>query len=388
MEKNESTVEFNNLPIPIKDWISSLQATYLIMEINKKLGLFNGEREVIIPSLIFKLITKSVDPSDFVNELSHELNISFENAKTITEDIEKNVLHPIEIDLRGDIGIDIKLFYIGKPKPKNQPDSVKSSISSEFGTVSKIAQPKQEGPVIDLQSFKIKSDWPLSPLTFAPAMKEEKNTSESLKEEELINEIAVPFILHQEFSPTTAPTLNQRPQEVHSPKTSLTMKVQNYYQSLPTPERTVPRPVSIKVESSFGSQVAAKTPSTGSGQATTHIEQQIPITLSNSQSELSGEHSVSQNVIAKQPTIPAPKGVGTPTESVVADNSSQSYGARLPDGQGQAPSATLPPSQSYGGQAGQVRVVHYSTLRTPLNVLGVPKKETDKANVVDLRKLS
>ncbi len=326
MEQNQPLIEFNKLPPRIKDWVSSLQATYLIMEINKKLGLINSDRETIIPSLIFKLVTKSLDPSDFINELSHDLKISFENAKTVSEDIEKNVLHPIELDLRGDLDVDIKLFYLGKPKPRSA-DSVSQSVvkTSEF-QAKNIAKEK-EGQVVDLQSFRIKSEKPLSPLTFAPAMKEEKSTATApIKKSETHDIPTTPFILHQE-SPTTPPSAQaiSRPQEASSIKPSLTMKVQNFYQSSSAPERPIPKPVSIKVETS------------PSGFSAPKPEQPININ--------------------RQDAPPAPK----------------------PDIPAATPSQTGPNQES--------RVVHYSNLRTPLTSLGTAKNVVEKDNILDLRKV-
>jgi len=105
---------FLNLPSRIKEWLSSDQITFLLREITDRLGI--GENKVAgISKLILRLAAQDLEPIDFINELAHELDIGFQTAKTIAEDIEKKVLKPIESELRRDVGVDLKLIYFGKP---------------------------------------------------------------------------------------------------------------------------------------------------------------------------------------------------------------------------------------------------------------------------------
>ncbi len=345
-EYNLNLEDFDSLPDQIKDWLSSAPVSYFIMDINRRLG-FKDNRLAVIPKLIFMLVTKIIKPDEFINELSHELNVSFENAKTITEEIEKNILRPIEISLRSDTDIDIKLFYFGKPGPQNSVGTLERADSIEEITpkeeTAKLPE-KPAVPTVDLQSFRIKSEQPsrpLSPLNFpstaatagqagsgrvAPALTPLE--AAGVRSAPLpLTEPASPFILHQE-TPTIAPTLNPKPstlnpQAASLPKTNLTMKVQNFYQSSSVPEKPIQKPVSVRIETPVPDSTAQKT------------AQPIQIT--------------------KQNTPPAPK-------------------------------PELPPTPPTASNSNEIRVVHYSDLRTPINSLGIAKNQITKDNILDLRK--
>ncbi len=172
-----------------------------------------------------------------------------------------------------------------------------------------------------MQSFRIKSDKPISPLNFASAIKEKVVASEP-KNPEASETHPTPFMLHQE-NPTSAPVLSSAPKEFQSAKPSLTMKVQNFYQSSPSAStNTVPKPVSIKVE--------------------------MPSADMNS-------HKIEQSVQVNQQDAPPTPRSELPMNTPLAENQSS-------------------------------RVVHYSNLRTPINSIGLPKNVVEKDNILDLRK--
>src|SRR3989344_4563299 len=104
-----------NLPKPVKEWLSSETAAYLVGEINDRLGL-DEEKSAVIPNLILRLVTQDLEAVNFINEISEELGINWQAAKAVAEDIEKKILKPIENDLRREVGIDLKLIYFGKPR--------------------------------------------------------------------------------------------------------------------------------------------------------------------------------------------------------------------------------------------------------------------------------
>lgn len=121
-EPNQTTTyslaeEFDTLPEAIKTWLASDHATIYVSEINKKLGI-KGERRGIIPTLVLRLVTKDLEPRDFIPELAAELNIGQPIAKSLAEEIEAKILHPIELGLRRDAGVDIKLIYLGETAEK------------------------------------------------------------------------------------------------------------------------------------------------------------------------------------------------------------------------------------------------------------------------------
>lgn len=320
--------QLKKLPKEIRNWLASESLAYAISEITNRIGL-SEKKSAAVSRLIFLLITQQLDPKDFINELSHDLDTSFETAKAIAGDIEKDALHPMSTQLRRDLNLDVKSIYFGQPSPKSSQIPPPSEVAPAPAEAFKNNLIPPQGPVVDLQSFRIKSDRPLSPLTFASGISS-KSTPEPKKEAPQAEKALpqethpTPFILHQE-NPTTAPSVNPQGPTQQIAKSSLTMKVQNFYQSQastsPSTEKTVPKPISIKFETSDSANQKISTP--------------IPV--------------------SKQDAPPAPKPEGPDLLPVTADSSA--------------------------------RVVHYSNLRTPLTTVGTPKNSIEKDNVLDLRKI-
>lgn len=362
---------FSALPESIKEWLASEELVFIITEIETKLGL-SDEKILVIPNLILRLIVQDIEPQEFISELSKELGVEFLVAKTIAEDIERKALRPIETELRNKTGLEIKLIFYGKtesekiktqaipaigkiqPAPSSLP---KMTIPSASSVADQTGQtPPSAATTAQPMPSQAISAKPMSPLTFTPSaapLPSEKKVMpapapQPMRKEEPPYESATPFILHQEGSPTTAPTLNQNssitsqqgPQTSSLPKTSLTMKVQNYFQSAGIPERPISRPISIKVEAPAAQQ------------AITQAEQKIPV--------------MKQSV---PPVAPV-------------------YAPIAPKEQPRPAASPIMPAQPAASPTGQPRVVNYSNLRTPVNNLGLPKKEVDRDNVVDLRKFS
>lgn len=119
----------SSLPEGVKNWIASEQATYLQVEINKRLGL-KPEQEKIVNQLSARLLTQDLNPRDFISELSHELNISFTTAKVFAQEIEEKIFRPIENELRQDVGLDIKLIYFDQPIIERKPFEQTASFST------------------------------------------------------------------------------------------------------------------------------------------------------------------------------------------------------------------------------------------------------------------
>lgn len=87
-----------DVPQDIRYWLGSEKTTYFISALNQKLGL-EGDRQRIIPRLLFRLETRNLLPQNFVSELSKELDKPVEELKPIIEEIKKNILLPIDADL-------------------------------------------------------------------------------------------------------------------------------------------------------------------------------------------------------------------------------------------------------------------------------------------------
>lgn len=208
--QNLSAAAFDSLPQSIKDWVSSMQATYLIMDMNKRLGL-KGDKASVIPSLVFRLITQSIDPLDFINELSYELNISFQVAKSITQDIETNLLKPIEAELKKDVGVDVKLIYFAQPAERKQQILITTEIAEEIKT-------------------------PVPPT--AEPIKEEIQLTETAEPQMAAEEIpTTPFIIHKEeiVKPITSSSDKE--------KSFLNLNIKNYFR-----EKPASKPVSVNLE--------------------------------------------------------------------------------------------------------------------------------------------
>ena len=167
-------LKFEELPKIIQDWLSSLRITYLIMEMNRRYG-FKGEQQTAIPYLIYKLTTHEIDPKEFINELSHRLNISFSAAKGIIQEIEEKVLKPIEMPLRNEVGVDVDLIYSAEPA---------SPSASPGGPVSSMVEEKKPE---ETELKKIEPEIKSAEIMLSPP--------KPVKEPEEIK----PFILHEEF---------------------------------------------------------------------------------------------------------------------------------------------------------------------------------------------
>ena len=111
----DKKVEFRNLSERLRDWLASIQLTFLIIELNQKLG-FPLEKQIVIPRLIWKMVAGELAPEKFVSELGRQLEVSPSVARSLAQEIEERLLRPIETLLRIELGIDVKLIYLGTPE--------------------------------------------------------------------------------------------------------------------------------------------------------------------------------------------------------------------------------------------------------------------------------
>lgn len=101
--------QFLELPEKVRDWLTSERVTYTIIEINKKLDLFGGLLTVI-PNLITKLVTKNLDPKNFIKELRDGLGLDDDQAQQFGREIVEKILRPIDLPLK-ETGVFIGLVY-------------------------------------------------------------------------------------------------------------------------------------------------------------------------------------------------------------------------------------------------------------------------------------
>jgi hypothetical protein len=187
--------DFQSLPEAIKTWLASDHCAIYVSEINKKLGL-KGNRRRIIPTLVLRLVTQDLEPQDFIKELAGELNVSYPIAKSLTEEIEAKILHPIELGLRRDVGVDIKLIYFEETAEKSIPTAPITPKPSPAPTpsISPFA------PVIPPLPTDLSAK---SSATTEALSKKESPSDISAKEEQ---PAVAPRVIYQERSLENAPT--------------------------------------------------------------------------------------------------------------------------------------------------------------------------------------
>ena len=182
---------YQSLPESIQKWLSDENVVLIISEINQKLSLaIDDERAEIIPHLILRLCVQDLEPRNFINELSHELNISFDSAKILTQEIEERILKPIEAPLKIDVGVDLKLLYFANPtlRPSGfaeQAKNITETLPSQNLT-SKISQPETpntQHPTSNIQEkpFILHNEEPTIPQTLRGASGQATQPSFSYK---------------------------------------------------------------------------------------------------------------------------------------------------------------------------------------------------------------
>ncbi|MDP3901641.1 MAG: hypothetical protein Q8Q37_01525 [bacterium] len=113
------TIDFNELPEVIKDWLASSASALLVYEINKQYSFVN-DKVKILPRTILELITGAIDARDFKQELIKRLLIDDSKADSIIADVKEKILKPIEYDLRR-IGIEPTLLATTAPTKRMVP---------------------------------------------------------------------------------------------------------------------------------------------------------------------------------------------------------------------------------------------------------------------------
>lgn len=98
------------LPVAVWDWLVSSELTYSIINLNRRLG-FDGVKIAVIPDLIMQLALKELPPEKLASSLAKELGLDSAKAAAMAKEIEEKMLHPIEVPLRNELGIDIKKIY-------------------------------------------------------------------------------------------------------------------------------------------------------------------------------------------------------------------------------------------------------------------------------------
>ncbi len=115
-------IKVSDLSGNLREWLASVQLMLITIDLNQRLGI-SGKKETVIPLALWKLVSGQIEPTQFVPELSRDLEISPSAAKALAQEIEEKMLRPIEFPLRSELGIDIKTIYLSEPaheQPKEQ----------------------------------------------------------------------------------------------------------------------------------------------------------------------------------------------------------------------------------------------------------------------------
>lgn len=151
--QNPTREAFTKLPSAIQDWLTSERVTEQIIRTNQRLDNF-GKKALVIPSLLARLVTKNLDPRDFINELHKESGLSLIDAKLVTQELDQTILRPIRGQLKAAIDLDINLLYAWEPKSAFPTELTPRKISAtEEGpitpsTIPAPSLPRPENPPI------------------------------------------------------------------------------------------------------------------------------------------------------------------------------------------------------------------------------------------------
>jgi len=110
MPNNPQEFNIETLSQSIKEWLGSKSLTYMIINLNQRLGL-RGVKMGIIPDIILDLVEKKLKPQDALERVGDDLDVGPSKASAIVKEIEETMLRPIDLSLRRDLGIDVSLIY-------------------------------------------------------------------------------------------------------------------------------------------------------------------------------------------------------------------------------------------------------------------------------------
>lgn len=103
---------FLSLPPLVRERLSSAQTAETINDINENAGIYSSDRRRVVPVIIFRLVTKDIEPMQVMQALVSELGIKPEDAKRLTEEVVERVFAPIKQSL-GELGIDVEKIKSG-----------------------------------------------------------------------------------------------------------------------------------------------------------------------------------------------------------------------------------------------------------------------------------
>lgn len=128
-EETKRTIRelFLELPAAIRDWLTSDEATYAVIGINKSHD-FTDDLLRIIPSLITRLVVKDISPRTLIQALKRGLVIEEDLAREVAGEIKEKILRPIQSGLKA-LGIEIEA--IDGSGAEGAPTPIKTESAKE-----------------------------------------------------------------------------------------------------------------------------------------------------------------------------------------------------------------------------------------------------------------
>jgi len=123
---NQPRINFEEIPEPIRKWLTSDTSSDIILEINGHYNLWGDELRVI-PRLITRFLVGQIAEKDFsVAMVSHLPFLKEKEVNRIVHEIKVRLLKPIATQLRDQIGIDVeKIVAYEAPRETNPANEMK-----------------------------------------------------------------------------------------------------------------------------------------------------------------------------------------------------------------------------------------------------------------------
>ncbi|MBI2406598.1 MAG: hypothetical protein HYV25_03405 [Candidatus Harrisonbacteria bacterium] len=225
---------FVELPDNVRHWLVSEKVSDIVADMNTRLD-YHGDKISAIPWLITRLAVKDLAPKYFMSELRATLVVDENEARAITEEIDKKILRPIERDLSR-AGVDLNSLYLGQEAPATIKQESKEAIKQEAGPG---AQPAEIKPISPIS--------PISPIGPISPIKEGSPTG--------------PLILHAEKEPLAPATpLPQSTSRIEPPRPAFSLNIPQSKYKKPA----APPPVTVRIETP-GEDVGSKKHEVGVG---------------------------------------------------------------------------------------------------------------------------
>ncbi len=238
---------FVELPDNVRKWLASEKVLAVVSDMNERLEYF-GDKVGVIPWLITRLAVKDLAPKYFMSELCDYLVVSSDEARAITEEIDKRILRPIEPALNR-LDIDLNSLYLGQAAP---------AMAEEVRNKKYEVGAEGMGAEIEVGSMKYEVRGKADGRQPMPAMPEG------------------PVILHAEKE-DLRPTAQAKPEaatSIQRPSFSISLPQSKYKKP------TAPPPVTVRIETPGEDVGSKKYEVGGKGEVETQKQQGSPSTSS------------------------------------------------------------------------------------------------------------